>query len=220
LLSAKRNARGVCSCGSRILWRAASQRFGAASGQGGSSGREAVRISGRLEHTQVVCSGKALRHWEEKMNKGVVSVCAGFFAFLVFSFSLTSCQNEEKTESDLDLGELGDTPSVSSSKYCSTTLNFKDSTSVVLRGAMSFYRVLVRDNDDWNNHWSVHSTPEVVTMKVVYAVLFVDKSLRETAANQLANKGFPYFLQKVFSARLPILNRGINLSMINLMFII
>ncbi len=39
------------------------------------------------------------------MNKGAVSVCAGFFVFLVFSFSLTSCQVGEKTE----LG-LGDTP--------------------------------------------------------------------------------------------------------------
>ncbi len=35
------------------------------------------------------------------MNKGVVSIYAGFFVFLIFNFSLTSCQNEEKTESGL-----------------------------------------------------------------------------------------------------------------------
>ncbi|WP_162510975.1 hypothetical protein [Treponema endosymbiont of Eucomonympha sp.] len=40
------------------------------------------------------------------MNKGAVSIYTGFFVFLVFSFSLTSCQNKEKTESGLE-----DTPS-------------------------------------------------------------------------------------------------------------
>ncbi|WP_162481712.1 hypothetical protein [Treponema endosymbiont of Eucomonympha sp.] len=37
---------------------------------------------------------------------GKNSICAGLFVFLVFSFSLTSCQNEEKTEPG-----LGDAPS-------------------------------------------------------------------------------------------------------------
>jgi hypothetical protein len=77
----------------RIPWRAASQRIGAASGQGG---REAFRISGRLEHREGYVPVRLYGIGRKKMNKGVVSVCAGFFAFLVFSFSLTSCQVGKK----------------------------------------------------------------------------------------------------------------------------
>jgi hypothetical protein len=42
----------------RIPWRTASQRVGAASGQGGNSGREALRILGRLEHREGFYGGE------------------------------------------------------------------------------------------------------------------------------------------------------------------